>query len=107
MPIINPDINLEKQLKMNMDDQMILTSSLIVPMSMSAWQYRCVFSVSPAMERRRNSPSFLLANQTAIAIENSHLLEAEHTARKHAEVFHLRTIKQSLDIIFAYDTTAE
>jgi putative nucleotidyltransferase with HDIG domain len=49
----------------------------------------------------------LLANQTAIAIENTRLLEAEHTARKHAEVLHLQTIQQSQDIILAYDTTIE
>jgi putative nucleotidyltransferase with HDIG domain len=49
----------------------------------------------------------LLANQTAIAIENTRLLEAEYTARKHAEVLHLQTIHQAQDLILAYDTTIE
>jgi putative nucleotidyltransferase with HDIG domain len=111
MPIINPDLNLEKQLKINMDDQnIILTSSLIVPMLMGeeALGSIAVFSQSPRQwsedEIRLLS---LLANQTAIAIENTRLLEAEHTARKHAEVLHLQTIQQSQDLILAYDTTIE
>ncbi len=111
MPVINPDLNLEKQLKINMDDQnIILTSSLIVPMLMGeeALGSIAVYSQFPRQwsedEIRLLS---LLANQTAIAIENTRLLEAEHTARKHAEVLHLQTIQQSQDIILAYDTTIE
>ena len=111
MPIINPDINLEKQLKTNMDDQNIkLTSSLIVPMLMgeAALGSIAIYSQSPRQwsedEIRLLS---LLANQTAIAIENTRLLEAEHTARKHAEILHLQTIQQAQDLILAYDTTIE
>ncbi len=111
MPVINLDLNLEKQLKINMDDQnIILTSSLIVPMLMGeeALGSIAVYSQFPRQwsedEIRLLS---LLANQTAIAIENTRLLEAEHTARKHAEVLHLQTIQQSQDIILAYDTTIE
>jgi GAF domain-containing protein len=49
----------------------------------------------------------LLANQTAIAIENTRLFEAEHTARKRAEVLHMQTIQQAQDLALAYDTTIE
>ena len=111
MPVINPDLNLEKQLKINIDDQnIILTSSLIVPMLMGEEALGCiaVYFQSPRQwsedEIRLLS---LLANQTAIAIENTRLLEAEYTARKHAEVLHLQTIHQAQDLILAYDTTIE
>jgi putative nucleotidyltransferase with HDIG domain len=49
----------------------------------------------------------LLANQTAIAIENTRLFKAEHTIRKRAEALHLQTIKQAQDITLAYDATIE
>ncbi|HNO95170.1 MAG TPA: HD domain-containing phosphohydrolase, partial [Anaerolineales bacterium] len=111
MPIINPDINLERQLKTNLvDEKIIMTSSLIVPMLMGeeALGSIAVYSQSPRQwsedEIRLLS---LLANQTAIAIENTRLLEAEHTARKHAEILHLQTIQQAQDLTLAYDTTIE
>lgn len=72
MPVINPDLNLEKQLKINIDDQnIILTSSLIVPMLMGEEALGCiaVYSQSPRQwsedEIRLLS---LLANQTAVPL---------------------------------------
>jgi putative nucleotidyltransferase with HDIG domain len=111
IPVIIPDINLEKRLKTYIANQNIkLTSSLIVPMLMGeeALGSIAVYSQSPRQwgedEIRLLS---LLANQTAIAIENTRLLEAEHTARKHAEILHLQTIQQAQDLTLAYDTTIE
>jgi putative nucleotidyltransferase with HDIG domain len=111
MPVIFPDINLEKQLKTYTADHNIkLTSSLIVPMLMGeeALGGIAVYSQSPRQwsedEIRLLS---LLANQTAIAIENTRLFEAEHTARKHAEILHMQTIQQAQDLTLAYDTTIE
>jgi putative nucleotidyltransferase with HDIG domain len=110
-PIIIPDINLEKQLKTYITDHNIkLTSSLIVPMLMGAEALGgiAVYSQSPRQwsedEIRLLS---LLANQTAIAIENTRLFKAEHTIRKRAEALHLQTIKQAQDITLAYDATIE
>lgn len=111
IPVIIPDINLEKQLKTYIANQNIkLTSLLIVPMLMGeeALGGIAVYSQSPRQwgedEIRLLS---LLANQTAIAIENTRLLKAEHTARKHAEILHMQTIQQAQDLILAYDTTIE
>ena len=111
IPVIIPDNNLEKRLKTYIANQNIkLTSSLIVPMLMGeeALGSIAVYSQSPRQwgedEIRLLS---LLANQTAIAIENTRLLEAEHTARKHAEILHLQTIQQAQDLTLAYDTTIE
>lgn len=111
MPIIIPNINLEKQLNTYIAVHNIkLTSSLIVPMLMGdeAIGGITVYSQSPRQwsedEIRLLS---LLANQTAIAIENTRLLEAEHTARNHAEILYLQTIQQAQDITLAYDATIE
>lgn len=111
IPVIFPDINLEKQLKTYTADHNVkLTSSLIVPMLMGeeALGGVAVYSQSPRQwgedEIRLLS---LLANQTAIAIENTRLFEAEHTARKHAEVLHMQTIQQAQDLTLAYETTIE
>lgn len=111
MPVIIPDINLEKQLKTHTADHNIkITSSLIVPMLMGeeALGGIAVYSQPPRQwsedEIRLLS---LLANQTAIAIENTRLFEAEHTVRKHVEVLHTQTIQQAQDLTLAYDTTIE
>ena len=110
-PVNIPDINLEKQLKTYTADHNVkLISSLTVPMLMGeeALGGVAVYSQSPRQwgedEIRLLS---LLANQTAIAIENTRLFEAEHTARKHAEVLHMQTIQQAQDLALAYDTTIE
>ncbi len=111
MPVIIPDVNLEIRLKTyTADHDVKLTSLLIVPMLMGeeALGGIAVYSQSPRQwsedEIRLLS---LLANQTAIAIENTRLFEAEHTARKHAEVLHMQTIQQAQDLTLAYDTTIE
>ena len=111
MPVIIPDVNLEIRLKTyTADHDVKLTSLLIVPMLMGeeALGGIAVYSQSPRQwsedEIRLLS---LLANQTAIAIENTRLFEAEHTARKHAEVLHMQTIQQAQDLTLAYETTIE
>jgi putative nucleotidyltransferase with HDIG domain len=111
IPVVISDINLEKRLKTYTAGHNIkLTSSLIVPMLIGeeALGGIAVYSQSPRQwgedEIRLLS---LLANQTAIAIENTRLLEAEHTARSHAEILHRQTIQQAQDLILAYDTTIE
>ena len=111
IPVIIPDINLEKQLKTYTADHNVkLTSSLIVPMLMGeeAIGGIAVYSQS-SRQWSEDEIRFLslLANQTAIAIENTRLFEAEHTARKHAEVLHMQTIQQAQDLTLAYDTTIE
>ncbi len=111
MPVIIPDVNLEKRLKTYTTDHDVkLTSLLIVPMLMGeeALGSIAVYSQSPRQwsedEIRLLS---LLANQTAIAIENTRLFESEHTARERAETLHMQTIQQAQDLTLAYDTTIE
>jgi putative nucleotidyltransferase with HDIG domain len=110
-PVIIPDINLEKRLQTYTADHNVkLTSVLIVPMltGEEALGSIAVYSQSP---RQWNEDEIrllsLLANQTAIAIENTRLFKAEHTIRKRAEALHLQTIKQAQDITLAYDATIE
>lgn len=111
MPIIIPNNDLEIQLNTYIADHNIkLTSSLIVPMLMGdeAIGGITVYSQSPRQWSEDESRLLsLLANQTAIAIENTRLLEAEHTARNHAEILYLQTIQQAQDITLAYDATIE
>ncbi|MBI1854989.1 MAG: GAF domain-containing protein [Chloroflexi bacterium] len=110
-PVIIPDINLEKQFKTNLTDPNVkLMSSLVVPMLMGEEALGGIMVYSQ-FARQWNEDEIrllsLLANQTAIAIENTRLFKAEHTIRKRAESLHLQTIQQAQDLTLAYDATIE